>query len=123
MAELPRVIQTLRARFAQAAELLEAAAEDLLAHLHLPHGHRRRLHSTDPLERLHTRRSSAAPTVVGISLTEASLARMVATLLQELDHEWQVADRPYFSAGSMAHADELGRETPREYWKRSREQG
>jgi hypothetical protein len=33
---------------------------------------------------------------------------MVATLLQEQDDEWQVADRRYFSAGSMAHIDELG---------------
>jgi hypothetical protein len=39
---------------------------------------------------------------------------MVATLLQEQDDEWQVAERRYFSAGSMAHVDELGGETPRE---------
>jgi hypothetical protein len=37
-----------------------------------------------------------------------------ATLLQEQDDEWQVAERRYFSAGSMAHVDELGGETPRE---------
>jgi hypothetical protein len=40
---------------------------------------------------------------------------MVATLPQEQDNEWQVADRRYFSAGSMAHIDELGGgETPRD---------
>jgi hypothetical protein len=32
---------------------------------------------------------------------------MVATLLQEQDDEWQVADRRYFSAGSMARVDAL----------------
>jgi putative transposase len=53
--------------------------------------------------------------VVGIFPNRASLVRMVATLLQEQDDEWQVADRRYFSAGSMAHIDELGGgETPRD---------
>jgi transposase-like protein len=33
-------------------ELLKDAAEDLLAHVHFPRGHRRALHSTNPLERL-----------------------------------------------------------------------
>ena len=40
-------------KFPQVAELLEDAAEDVLAHLHFPMEHRRRLHSTNPLERLH----------------------------------------------------------------------
>lgn len=53
--------------------------------------------------------------VVGIFPNRASLVRMVATLLQEQDDEWQVADRRYFSAGSMAHIDELGGgDTPKE---------
>jgi hypothetical protein len=30
---------------------------------------------------------------------------IVATLLQEQDDEWQVAERRYFSAGSMSHLD------------------
>jgi hypothetical protein len=45
----------------------------------------------------------------------ASLGRMVATLLQEQDGEWQVADRRYFSAASMAQIDApIGDEIPRE---------
>jgi hypothetical protein len=41
--------------------------------------------------------------------------RIVATLLQEQDDEWQVMDRRYFSAESMKHVDEIeGGETPRE---------
>ncbi len=53
--------------------------------------------------------------MVGIFPNRASLVRMLATLLQEQDDEWQVADRRYFSAGSMAHIDELGGgETPRD---------
>jgi transposase-like protein len=53
--------------------------------------------------------------VVGIFPNRASLVRMVATLLQEQDDEWQVADRRYFSASSMAHLDDpMGGETPKE---------
>jgi hypothetical protein len=98
----------------QAADLLEDAAEDLLAHLHFPREHRRRLHSTNPLERLH-KEIKRRTNVVGIFPNRASLVRMVTTLLQEQDDEWQVADRRYFSAGSMSHIDVLGGgETPRE---------
>jgi transposase-like protein len=113
MAQLREVVAMLRSRFPQAAELLEAAAEDLLAHLHFPREHRRRLHSTNPLERLH-KEIKRRTNVVGIFPNQASLVRMVATLLQEQDDEWQLADRRYFSAGPMAHVDQLGAETPRE---------
>ena len=113
MAQLHDVATMLRPRFPQAAELLEHAAEDLLAHLHFPREHRRRLHSTNPLERLH-KEIKRRTNVVGIFPNRASLTRMVATLLQEQDDEWQVADRRYFSAGSMIHIDDLGGETPRE---------
>ena len=114
MTQLREVAQMLRSRFPQAAELLEDAAEDLLAHLHFPREHRRRLHSTNPLERLH-KEIKRRTNVVGIFPNRDSLVRMVATLLQEQDDEWQVADRRYFSAGSMAHIDELGGgDTPKE---------
>jgi transposase-like protein len=92
---------------------LENAAEDVLAHLHFPREHRRRLHSTNPLERLH-KEVKRRTNVVGILPNRASLVRIVATLLQEQDDEWQVADRRYFSAGSMIYIDQLGGETPRE---------
>jgi len=112
-AVLREVVEMLRPGFPQAAELLEAAAEDLLAHLHFPREHRRRLHSTNPLERLH-KEIKRRTNVVGIFPNRVSLVRMVATLLQEQDDEWQVADRRYFSTASMAHVDELGGETPKE---------
>jgi len=107
MAQLRDVAQMIRPRFPQAADLLEDAAEDLLAHLHFPREHRRRLHSTNPLERLH-KEIKRRTNVVGIFPDRDSLVRMVATLLSEQDDEWQVADRRYFSTGSMAHIDELG---------------
>ena len=72
----------------------------VLAHKHFPAEHRTRLHSTNPLERLHKeikRRSN----VVGLFPNVAALLRLVGALLMEQDDEWAVADRRYFSAESM----------------------
>ena len=66
MAKLREVARMLSERFPQAAELTENAAEDLLAHRHFPREHRRRLYSTNPLERLH-KEIKRRTRVVGIS--------------------------------------------------------
>lgn len=114
MAKLREVVGMLSERFPAAAELLEDAAEDLLAHLHFPREHRRRLHSTNPLERLH-KEIKRRTRVVGIFPSRDSLMRMVGTLLAEQDDEWQVMDRRYFSLGSMTKVDALeGGEDPKE---------
>jgi putative transposase len=52
MTQFRKVAEGLRVRFAQAAALLEDAAEDILAYRHLPIEHQGQLHSTNPLERL-----------------------------------------------------------------------
>jgi transposase-like protein len=114
MTRLHDVAQMLAPKFPLAAELLEEASEDVLSHMHFPREHRRRLHSTNPIERLH-KEVKRRTRVVGIFPTSDSLMRMVGTLLAEQDDEWQVADRRYFSIGSMAKVDELeGGEDPKE---------
>lgn len=114
LVQLHEVVRMLEDRFPQAAELLGDAAEDVLAHLHFPREHRRRLHSTNPLERLH-KEIKRRTRVVGIFPSRDSLMRMVGTLLAEQDDEWQVSDRRYFSLGSMTKVDALeGGEDPKE---------
>jgi len=100
LTQLHKVADGLRARFPQAAALLEEAAEDILAHKHFPEEHRRQLHSTNPLERLNKeikRRSN----VVGIFPNVRAAIRLVGAILLEQDDEWAVAERRYFSAESM----------------------
>lgn len=114
MTQLHDVARMLEPRFPQAAALLEEASEDVLAHMHFPREHRRRLHSTNPIERLH-KEVKRRTRVVGIFPTLDSLMRLVGTLLAEQDDEWQVADRRYFSVGSMTKVDVLeGGEDPKE---------
>jgi len=50
MTQPHKVADGLRGRFAQAAALLEDAAEDILAYRHLPLEHQRQLHSMDAIE-------------------------------------------------------------------------
>ena len=113
IAQLHRVSDGLRPKFPAAAELLESAAEDVLAHFHFPEEHRRRLHSTNPLERLHkeVKRRTA---VVGIFPDRASLVRLTGMLLAEQDDEWAVTDRRYFTFESMARINEPEGGEPRE---------
>lgn len=100
MEQLRRVADGLRPRFPDAAQLLEDAAEDVLQHMHFPREHRRRLHSTNPIERLH-KEIKRRTNVVGIFPNRAALLRLVGMLLAEQDDEWAVADRRYFSLESM----------------------
>ena len=101
LTQLRKVADGLRARFPQAANRLEEAAEDILAYRHCPSEHHRQLHSTNPLERLNKeikRRSN----VVGIFPNAAAVLRLVGAVLLEQDDEWAVAERRYFSVESMA---------------------
>lgn len=100
---LRKVVTALERRYPKAAALLAEAEEDVLAHLAFPEQHRRRLHSTNPLERLNKeikRRSN----VVGIFPNRAAAIRLVGALLMEQSDEWAVGKR-YFSTESMLAAE------------------
>jgi transposase-like protein len=93
--QLRRVAARL-AGYPKAQALLVEAEDDILAHMALPESHRRRMHSTNPLERLNAelkRRSR----VVGVFPNPASVERLLGAVLMEHDEEWQAAGRCYLA--------------------------
>ena len=90
-------------RFPAVAELLADAEPDLLAHFTFPETHRRRIRSTNPLERLN-KEIKRRTAVVGIFPNRASVIRLVGMVLAEQDDEWQDGRR-YFRPETMARID------------------
>jgi len=98
-AQLTKVKTELEERWPKAAALLEKAADDILAFMHFPEEHWKRLASNNLLERLN-REVRRRTDVVQVFPDEGSLIRLVGALLIEVDTEWAVGRR-YFSEESM----------------------
>jgi transposase-like protein len=102
-AQLRRVVDGLRARYPEVAELLIGAEPDLLVHFTFPETHRRQIRSTNPQERLN-KEIKRRTAVVGIFPNRAAAIRLVGMVLAEQDDEWQDG-RCYFRAETMALID------------------
>ena len=85
--------------YPQAAKLLLEAKEDILVYKTFPREHWRRIHSTNPLERLH-KEVKRRTKVVGVFPDQASVLRLVGMNLKEIDDDWR-AGRHYFQQDSM----------------------
>ena len=77
------------------------AAVDICAFIAFPQAHRRKIWSTNPLERVN-KEIKRRTNVVGIFPNEAGVLRLAGSVLLEVHDEWQVTDRRYLSEGSMA---------------------
>ena len=97
-----RIVEQLRTRFPEAAELLDEAAADLLAFTSFPKEHWRQVWSNNSLERLN-KEIRRRTDVVGIFSDRAAIIRLVGAVLAEQNDEWAVARR-YMSAESIAKA-------------------
>ena len=83
-----------------AAELLDAAKDDLLAFTEFPPQHWQQIWSTNPLERLN-KEIKRRTNVVGTFPNPEALLRLTGHVLIEQHDEWDAADRRYFSENSM----------------------
>ena len=94
------VADQLRPKAPKLAALMDEAEHDVLAYMTFPREHRQKLHSTNPIERLHAeikRRTN----VVGIFPNEDAITRLVGAILLEQNDEWAVSRR-YMTPESIA---------------------
>jgi len=94
------VIDDLREEFTKAANILEEAAEDLLAFTNFPKEHWKRIWSNNPLER-QIREIKRRFDVVGIFPNRKAVTRLGGAMLMERNDEWMTGRR-YFSQKSIA---------------------
>jgi putative transposase len=96
-----RVTAMLRKQFPAAVHVMEAARDDVLAFLHFPQEHWRKIWSTNPLERLN-KEIKRRTNVVGIFPNDPAIIRLVGSQLLEQQEEWQLERRRFFSEATMA---------------------
>ncbi len=78
------------------ASMLRQGLEDCLTVLDFPESHRRRLGSTNMLERL-MKTLKQRTRVVGVFPNRASCERLIGAMMLERHEKWQLETRPYFN--------------------------
>jgi putative transposase len=105
-AKAAELVRQFQARFGKAMETFEAGIDDVLSYLHYPPGHRVRISSTNPLERLNLeiRRRTR---VVGIFPHAGACLRLIGMLLVEKHEDWLTDEKAY-----LTFDDAAAEETP-----------
>ena len=92
----------LAGHYPQIAAMLDAAEPDLTAFAAMPTEHWHKIWSNNPIERLN-REIKRRTDVVQIFPDQASITRLVGSVLIDQHEEWQYGERRYFSDISMRH--------------------
>ena len=104
-AQWRQVADQLRPKAPRLAALMDEAEHDVLAYMSFPAAHRTKLHSTNPLERLHgeiKRRTN----VVGIFPNEDAITRLIGAILVEQNDEWAVQRARYMTLESITQTSD-----------------
>lgn len=99
-AQLREISEKLHSRFPKISAMLEEAQEELLAFYAFPAEHRRKIWSTNPIERI-MKELKRRTKVVGLFPNERSALRLVGAILIEQNEQWAVSEKRYLSLKSM----------------------
>lgn len=103
LAEAERVAQRWQAQYPRAAAQIREQFEQTLAVHHLPGAHRRRVYTTNMMERL-MREIKRRTRVVGIFPNESSCDRLVGAHLLERHERWHCEPARYLAMEHLEHA-------------------
>lgn len=92
---LRRLVESYRDKAAKLAAWLEDNVPDGFAVFTLPEGHRRRLRTSNPMERAIQQELKRRTQKVRVFPNEKSLERLVSAVLVEIDDKWASADKAY----------------------------
>jgi len=92
---LGRLVETYREKAPKLADWLEDNIPEGLAVFALPEGHRRRLRTSNPIERGIQQEIKRRTQKVRVFPNEKSLERLVSAVLVEIDDKWATADKAY----------------------------
>ena len=96
-AELARLVESYRDKAAKLALWLEDAIPEGLTVFSLPERHRKRMRTSNPIERSIQQENKRRTVKVRVFPNEASLERLVTAILVEIDEKWATTDKPYIS--------------------------
>ena len=96
-AELRRLVETYADPAPKLAAWLEANVPEGLTVFALPERHRRRMRTSNPIERAVQQELKRRTQKVRVFPNETSLLRLVTAVLVEIDEEWATTDRVYIT--------------------------